>query len=102
MIFLDGAEHITLTGCTFDQAGGNAVFLSQHAWYTEVSNNVFWRTGDTAIVLVGSTQLMNGTGNTYVAYSNITGNLVDEVGYYGKQTAALFKSMSYRTVNPTS
>ena len=117
-----------------DQAGGNGIFLSNHAWrycnfevvlgfsrvflniyhltrtvrYTPLSahalfdadwclqsgvmsNSFVFRTtisgstishaGDSGIVLAGSTQLMNGTKNTYPAYTNITGNLVFENGF---------------------
>jgi hypothetical protein len=97
MVFVDGAEHITLKNNTFDQAGGNGLFLSQHAWHTVVDGNTFLFAGDSAVALVGSTDLMNGTRPTYVAYTNITNNLMYEVGVYGKQTAALFKSIAYRT-----
>ena len=34
---------------------------------------------------------------TYPAYTNISGNLAFEMGYYGKQTAAYFKSIAYKT-----
>lgn len=97
MVFLDGAEFITLQNNTFDQPGGNALFLSQHAWHTVVDQNTFLHAGDSAIALVGSTDLMNGTRPTYVAFTNLTNNLMYEVGLYGKQTAAVFKSMTYRT-----
>ena len=53
--------------------------------------------GESAILLVGSTEFMNGTRDTYPAFTNITSNLCYENGYFGKQTAAYFKSISYRT-----
>ena len=34
---------------------------------------------------------------TYPAYTNISGNLAFEMGYFGKQTAAYFKSIAYKT-----
>ena len=32
------------------------------------------------------------------AYTNISGNLAFEMGYFGKQTAAYFKSIAYKTI----
>jgi hypothetical protein len=40
---------------------------------------------------------MNGTADTYPAYTNISNNLCFEMGFYGKQTAAYFKSIAYKT-----
>eukprot|EP00039_Didymoeca_costata_P024933 m.11883 g.11883 ORF g.11883 m.11883 type:complete len:934 (-) comp4550_c0_seq1:83-2884(-) len=95
-VFLDGTENITITNCTFDKTGGNSLFLSQHAWYTKIHANNFLFAGDSAIALVGSTDLMNGTRPTYVAHTEISNNLFYEVGYYGKQTSAIFKSICYK------
>jgi hypothetical protein len=53
--------------------------------------------GESGILLVGSTNFMNGTQETYPAFTNITNCLVYENGFYGKQTAAYFKSIAYRT-----
>jgi hypothetical protein len=121
---MDGVENIGTVGCAFDTVGGNAPFLSQPAWHTRIINNVFSHTGDTAIALVGSTKLMDGTGNTFVAHTNVTNNLIYEVGFYGKrenridtisvctvssivfflvcfkhktESGAFFKSISYKT-----
>ena len=96
-IFLDGTEDIAVDDVHVDKAGGNGIFLSQHAWRTSVTNNVISYAGDSAILLVGSTELMNGTRDTYPAYTQIQGNLCYEMGYYGKQTAAYFKSIAYRS-----
>jgi hypothetical protein len=79
MLFMDGVENISVVGCTFDHAGGNALFLSRHAWHTEIVGNVFSHTGDTAIALVGSTDLMDGTGDTFVAHTHLQNNLIHEV-----------------------
>ena len=97
-VFLDGTEDVILDSLLIEQPGGNGIFLSNHAWRTAVTNNVINGTGDSAIVLVGSTELMNGTRNTYPAYTNVTGNVAYNMGFYGKQVAAVFKSMTYRTL----
>jgi hypothetical protein len=40
---------------------------------------------------------MNGTANSFPAFTNISNNLCFEMGYYGKQTAAYFKSIAFKT-----
>eukprot|EP01050_Picozoa_sp_SAG11_P004290 SAG11_NODE_270_length_11380_cov_10.415034_6_plen_124_part_00 len=80
-----------------NQAGGNGIFLSNHAVRTNLVGNTVAHAGDSAIVLVGSTHFMNGTVNTYPAFTNISNNLCFEMGYYGKQTAAYFKSIAFHT-----
>ena len=97
-VFLDGTEDVVIDSLIVEQPGGNGIFLSNHAWRTAVTNNVINGTGDSAIVLVGSTELMNGTRNTYPAFNNVTGNSAYNIGHYGKQVAAVFKSIAYRTL----
>jgi parallel beta-helix repeat protein len=57
-IFLDGTEDIIISNVSVDHAGGNGIFLSNHAWRTTIANNTVGHAGDSAIVLVGSTDLM--------------------------------------------
>ena len=97
MVFLDGTEHVSIDGCTLSRAGGNALFLSQHVWWTSITGNTISHAGDSGIALVGSTKLMDGTGDTHPAHTIITNNLVHDVGFFSKQTAAFFKSICYNT-----
>jgi hypothetical protein len=78
-----GTEDVSIENCTVEFVGGNGVFLSNHAWRTSVSGNVVRFTGDSAILLVGSTELMNGTRLTYPSDNNITDNLCHDMGFYG-------------------
>ena len=96
-MFLDGVEDVTVARVTVDSVGGNGILLSNHCWRVAVTNNTARLPGDSAIVLLGSTGLMNGTRNTYPSGTNVTGNLCYEMGRYGKQTAAFFKSIAHRT-----
>jgi hypothetical protein len=36
-VFLDGTEDITIEDVLIDHAGGNGIFLSNHAWRTNLS-----------------------------------------------------------------
>ena len=90
-------DNDTDTDTDTDTAGGNGIFLSNHCWRTNLLGNTIAHAGDSAILLVGSTRYMNGTADTYPAYTNISNNLLFEMGFYGKQTAAYFKSIAYKT-----
>ena len=68
-IFLDGTEDITIEDCTVDHPGGNGIFLSNHVWRTQLLSNTVAHAGDSGILLVGSTEFMNGTRNTYRKYT---------------------------------
>ena len=52
---------MTIEGVNVHQAGGNGIFLSNHAWRTQLIGNTIGGAGDSAILLVGSTEFMNGT-----------------------------------------
>lgn len=95
-IFRSG-RNITIENVVVDQAGGNGIFLSNHCWRTNIVGNTVAHAGDSAILLVGSTHYMNGTRDSYPAFTNISNNLCFEMGYYGKQTAAYFKSIAFQT-----
>ena len=96
-LFLDGTEDVTIDGVTVAQAGGNGIFLSNHCARTALTDNTVAGCGDSAIVLLGSTDLMNGTAPTFPTRTTVAGNLCHDVGLYGKQTAAFFKSISHAT-----
>ena len=49
----------------FDQLEGNGVFFSNHVKHSEVIDSDFWRTGDSAVLAVGSTKLTNATASEY-------------------------------------
>ncbi len=95
-VFIDGASNVAISGLLFDQPGGNAIMLSNSVKYSSVINCSFISCGDSAILSVGSSRLMNGTGDQglFPTRNLIQGNLVDTVGVFGKETSAYFKSMS--------
>jgi hypothetical protein len=99
-VFIDGASNIAVAGLLFDQPGGNAIMLSNSVVNSSVVNCSFISCGDSAILSVGSSRLMNGTGDQglFPTRNLIQGNLVDTVGVFGKETSAYFKSMSNSNV----
>eukprot|EP01113_Clastostelium_recurvatum_P035494 TRINITY_DN4960_c0_g1_i1.p1 TRINITY_DN4960_c0_g1~~TRINITY_DN4960_c0_g1_i1.p1 ORF type:complete len:549 (+),score=110.52 TRINITY_DN4960_c0_g1_i1:1-1647(+) len=90
-VFVDGAANVAVTGCVFDQPGGNGVFLSNSVVYSHVTGNYFAGCGDSAIAVVGTSVLLIGTRATFPAFNNISGNHIHDVGVFGKQTAGYFQ-----------
>ncbi len=62
-----------------NQTGGNGVLLSNYVANSVISENEFVHTGDNAIILLGSTNGVDGTGDTFPIYNTITHNLMHEV-----------------------
>ena len=58
----------------------------------------FWRTGDSAIIAVGSTKLTNATASEYPHMNSIERNYIDTVGVNMKQTSCYFKAMTYSNI----
>lgn len=80
-LFVSGAEHVTVESCAFVRVGGNAVFLSGHAFATRITNNEFHLIGDSAIATVGDIKGNDGiTTDAYPLDTVITGNHIHEVG----------------------
>ncbi len=45
-LFVESAEGIVVTNCTFDQTGGNGVMFSNHVVDSVISDSEFVHTGD--------------------------------------------------------
>jgi hypothetical protein len=52
-LYIQDAENITVKNCTFDQVGGNGVFISGYNRDHVIDNNVFIDTGATCVQVVG-------------------------------------------------
>ena len=96
-VFVEGADKFVIRNCTFDSPGGNALMLSNYVRNSVVESNEFVWVGDSAIVLLGSTNLIDGTSGDQPRGTKILGNLVHENGIFGKQTAAFMQSMACQT-----
>jgi len=95
-IFLDGTEDCSIEDCFFDAVGGNAVFINNYNRRTRLYGNKFTYTGDSAVCLVGTKNRAIGSSHPYPAECLISNNLVHDCGEFGKQTAAVFASISER------
>lgn len=95
-IFFEGAEECAVERCFFDAVGGNAVFASNYNRGLRICGNKFTEAGDSAICLVGSERLIQGTQRPLPTGNLISNNLIHDCGIFGKQTAGVFVSVSER------
>jgi hypothetical protein len=96
-VFVQGVEGFLLQNCTFDSPGGNALFLSNYVRRAVIEGNEFVYTGDSAIAAVGSTDMINGTLGNQPRGTKIIGNLMHEIGIWGKQTSGYFQAVAAET-----
>ena len=96
-VFIEGAENILIQNCLFDSPGGNGLFLSNYIRDAVVEGNEFVWVGDNAIAAVGTANLIDGTDGNQPRGTKILGNLVHEIGIYGKQVCAYVQSVACQT-----
>jgi len=95
-IFLEGAEDCTVEKCFFDAVGGNAVFINNYNRGVRVYGNKFTQAGDSAICLVGSESMVQGTNHPVPTENVVSNNLIHDCGAFGKQIAGVFMSVTLR------
>ena len=96
-VFVEGVDGFNLQGCLFDAVGGNGIALSGYVRNAVIRENEFVWSGDSAIVSVGETNLIDGTLGIQPRGTKIIGNLVHENGVFGKQTCAYYQTLSCQT-----
>ena len=96
-VFVEGVDGFLIQNCLFDAPGGNGLFLSNYVRNAIVEGNEFIYTGDSAIAAIGSAELIDGTDGNQPRGTVITGNLMHEIGIFGKQTAGYVQSLACQT-----
>ena len=96
-VFIEGVDGFLLQNCLFFSPGGNAVFLSNYVRNAVIEGNEFVYIGDSAIAAVGTAELIDGTRGDQPRGTQILGNLVHEIGIWGKETSAYFQSLACQT-----
>ncbi len=81
---VEGVDGFLLQNCLFDAPGGNAVVLSNYVRNAVIEGNEFVYTGDSAILAIGSSNLIDGTNGNQPRGTKIIGNVAREIGIYGK------------------
>ena len=94
-IYLTNTNNITITHNVLTQLGSNGVAVIDYNDATAITSNEFVWLGDSAIVLVGSTNGIDGFSvASQPANTLIQSNLIHEIGIYVKQSAPLLVSVS--------
>ena len=94
-VFLHGTENVAVVESLFTELGSNAVVVSDWNLNVTIDANEFVWLGDSAILVVGSSNLMDGvTTRAQPDRVTISRNLFHETGAYVKQSAPTFVSLS--------
>ena len=96
-VFVEGVDGFTIRQCLFDSPGGNGLVLSNYIRNAIIEENEFRYSGDSSIVLVGSTELIDGTNGNQPRGTKVIGNLVHESGMFGKQTSPYMQALTCQT-----
>ncbi|MFC5529376.1 right-handed parallel beta-helix repeat-containing protein [Cohnella yongneupensis] len=93
-VYMEGAEHCEVMYCRFDAVGGNAVFMSLYNRNHCVHGCWMHDLGESGVCLVGSKTSTLGSQHAYPAEIMVSNNKIHDIGFYGKQTAGVFISVS--------
>jgi hypothetical protein len=97
-VYLEGTEHVTVANCTFDEIGGNALFMMAYNRWNTVADTEFVWLGDSAVALVGVAEgglaSVDGTGGNFPSDNLVTGNHMHETGVLTKQSSPYFQTVA--------
>jgi hypothetical protein len=96
-VFVEGVDGFTIQQCLFDSPGGNGLVLSNYIRNAVIEANEFRYSGDSSIIGVGSSQLVDGTDGNQPRGTKVISNLVHESGIWGKQTSPYMQSLACQT-----
>ena len=97
-LFAVGVDGLTVENCRFRDVGGNAVLLYSFVRHARIVDSEFVRTGAHAIISVGTSQMVDGSGPDHPDGNVIVGNLAREIGVLEKETCFYMQAMSTSTV----
>ena len=94
-VFLQGVENCVVTQNRFTHLGSNALFVSNYAVNTTISYNAFRWLGESAIILAGQTDGIDGVSNkNQPTATHVEGNVAHDFSVYVKQGDAIFEAMA--------
>ena len=94
---MEGVDGFTILQCLFDSPGGNGLVLSNYIRNAVIEANEFRYSGDSSIIVVGSSKLIDGTDGNQLRGTKVIGNLIHESGIWGKQTSPYMQSLTCQT-----
>lgn len=93
---IENAENIGIANSWFDSVGGNGVALSKHAANCTIKGNRFSFPGDSGVVMIGVSNMADGTADTNPVENVIESNWFHDIGSFGKQISCVFQAVSGR------
>jgi hypothetical protein len=96
-IYASGTERLAINHCNFTSVGGNGVVLHRYNRDAALSNSEFSWVGDSAVVLLGATDGIDGTAADVPVGTVISGNVMHELGVYVKQAGGVYAALASRT-----
>ena len=96
-VFVEGVNGFTIQQCLFDSPGGNGLVLSDFIRNAVIEANEFRYSGDSSIIVVGSSELIDGTDGNQPRGTKVISNLIHESGIFGKQTSPYMQSLACQT-----
>ncbi|KAK8801174.1 hypothetical protein WA158_001944 [Blastocystis sp. Blastoise] len=97
-LFIEGTENVSILYNTFINIGSNGICLSNYNYKTTLYFNDISLTGDSGILLLGDTQLVDATQKEHNEYINIEHNIIHETGLYMKQSSPIMIARSMTTI----
>ena len=94
-VYLEGTVGVTVEQSLFTQVATNALVVSDYNVNVSVDANEFAWLGDSAVLVVGTTHLIDGVSTrTQPDRVTISRNLFHELGAYVKQSAPVFVALA--------
>ena len=93
-VLLQGTRNVTIDHSLFDGVGGNGVALIDFNRGAKIVGNEMRHLGENGVILMGSTNWVDGRNGEQPRFSEISGNLIHHLGLYTKQSAAIFSAVA--------
>ncbi|KAK8812318.1 hypothetical protein WA158_007552 [Blastocystis sp. Blastoise] len=99
VIFVEGAERIFVEYNSFIHNGGTSVFFSNYVKDSQINRNEMYLGGDSGILFIGNSDLIDGTGHNHPTDNLVSYNLIHETGVFQKQSSPFMQSKTaYTTI----
>jgi hypothetical protein len=93
-VTLNGTSNVTVDHSLFDGVGGNAVAVIEYNRHAHISGNEMRFLGENGVIMVGSTDWVDGRAGTQPRFCTVEGNLIHHIGLYTKQSCAVFSAVA--------
>ena len=99
-VFVEGAERVAVSNCSFDSLDGSAIFFSRYNRDSSVTRSEFSKLGSAAVIIMGEANLIDGTSGNYPNRTVVAENLIRDGGVWSKNYlgGSIFQALAARSV----